>query len=82
MNFKTIENSTYYFNEDGSAHIGWLDLNGKKYYFDINGVMQKNTFIEGIELDNNGIARLDGAKMHKDGSTFTMMVVIKKIILK
>lgn len=82
LNFKTIENSTYYFNEDGSAHIGWLDLNGKKYYFDINGVMQKNTFIEGIELDNNGIARLDGAKMHKDGSTFTMMVVIKKIILK
>lgn len=27
--FRTIENSTYYFNEDGSAHIGWLDLNGK-----------------------------------------------------
>ena len=75
LNFKTIENSTYYFNEDGSAHIGWLDLNGKKYYFDINGVMQKNTYIEGIELDNNGIARLGWCKdaqgwkyIHNDGS--------------
>ena len=75
LDFKTIESSTYYFNEDGSAHIGWLDLNGKKYYFDINGVMQKNTFIEGIELDNNGIARLGWCKdaqgwkyIHNDGS--------------
>ena len=73
--FRTIENSTYYFNEDGSAHIGWLDLNGKKYYFDINGEMQKNITIEGIELDGDGIARLGWCKdvqgwkyIHDDGT--------------
>lgn len=30
--FKTVKGKTYYIDEDGSKHKGWLTLNGKRYY--------------------------------------------------
>ena len=31
--FVTINGDSYYINEDGSKQKGWLELEGKKYYF-------------------------------------------------
>lgn len=31
---------TFYIKEDGSRHIGWLDLDGKRYYLDNMGILQ------------------------------------------
>ena len=30
----------FYFNSDGEMQVGWQTINGKKYYFDSNGVMK------------------------------------------
>lgn len=34
----------YYFGEDGVKVTGWQQINNKTYYFDKNGIMQKNTW--------------------------------------
>ena len=31
--FVTINGKSYYINKDGSKQKGWLELDGKKYYF-------------------------------------------------
>ena len=36
----------YYFDENGNKVTGWMNLNEVKYYFDENGILQKNTWIE------------------------------------
>ena len=38
--FVTEASKTYYLREDGSRHVGWLELDGKRYYFDNMGIMQ------------------------------------------
>lgn len=39
--FKTVKKKTYFYNEDGKKHKGWLEHEGKTYYFDKKtGVME------------------------------------------
>lgn len=42
--FKEIDGNTYYFNEYGYKQTGYLYQGNDRYYFDSNGVMQKNYF--------------------------------------
>lgn len=42
--FKEIDGNTYYFNKDGYKQTGYLYQGNDCYYFDSNGVMQKNYF--------------------------------------
>ena len=45
--FVTQKGKTYYINKDGSKQKGWLELKGKKYYFDANsGEAVTNRFIQ------------------------------------
>lgn len=39
--WKVIKGKTYYFNNDGTMHKGFLKLNGKKYYFGEDGAAKK-----------------------------------------
>ena len=57
--WKTVGTSKCYYNtKDGHAHIGWVTLSGKKYYFDKNGYLLMNkTFRIG---DKTYIADKDG----------------------
>lgn len=51
--FQTINGKTYYIDADGSKHKGWLQLDGKRYYFNTKtGVQQK-----GWMQDSNGNKR-------------------------
>ena len=34
--FRTVKGKTYYIDDSGKKHQGWLNLNGKKYYFNNN----------------------------------------------
>ena len=44
----------YYFKADGSVYNGWLSSGGKWYYLK-DGVMQKNTTIDGYQIGSNGV---------------------------
>lgn len=37
--WQKIEDATYYFGEEGKAHVSWLELDGNKYCFDKDGKM-------------------------------------------
>lgn len=68
--FKTIQSNTYYFQNNGYVKTGWLLLNNSwymfnadgsmitgwhgDYYFDENGKMKANTFVEGYYLGADG----------------------------
>ena len=68
--FKTIQDKTYYFQNNGYVKTGWLLLNNSwymfnadgsmiigwhgDYYFDENGKMKANTFVEGYYLGADG----------------------------
>lgn len=58
----SYETKWYYYDADGNMYSEkWLELNGKKYYFDKNGVMLANTlssqYIDGkyYDFDKNGV---------------------------
>ena len=68
--FKTIQSKTYYFQNNGYVKTGWLLLNNSwymfnadgsmitgwhgDYYFDENGKMKANAFVEGYYLGADG----------------------------
>ena len=68
--FKIIQSKTYYFQNNGYVKTGWLLLNNSwymfnadgsmitgwhgDYYFDENGKMKANTFVEGYYLGADG----------------------------
>ena len=68
--FKKIQGKTYYFQSNGYVKTGWLSLNNSwyvfnadgsmitgwhgDYYFDENGKMKANTFVEGYYLGADG----------------------------
>ncbi len=39
--FKTIDEQTYYFDEEGRMAVGLVEIDGANYYFSINGHMKK-----------------------------------------
>ena len=43
--FRTYSGKTYYIDPDGSKHKGWLNLNGKKYYFNRKTGVQVKGFV-------------------------------------
>lgn len=54
------EDKTYYYEDDGKVHYGWLEIDGKQYYFHpVTGIMLKNTEykIDGAYyyFDENGV---------------------------
>lgn len=55
-----VLNKTYYFEDtkdirEGIMTIGWKNINGNWYYFDINGIMLKNTTTpDSYRVDANG----------------------------
>ena len=51
--FVTINGDSYYINEDGSKQKGWLELEGKKYYFNTKTGVQ----IKGWVTDSKGRKR-------------------------
>ena len=52
--WKVIKGKTYYFNNDGTMHKGFLKLNGKKYYFGEDGAAKKGFFI--VESSNGSVS--------------------------
>ena len=47
---------TYYLTESGAAAKGWVELDGKWYYFDRNnGDMKRGTTIDGYTLNDEGV---------------------------
>ena len=51
--FRTYSGKTYYIDSDGSKHKGWLNLNGKKYYFNRKTGVQ----VKGWAQDSKGRKR-------------------------
>ena len=51
--WKVIKGKTYYFNNDGTMHKGFLKLNGKKYYFGEDGAAKKGLFT--VESSNGAV---------------------------
>ena len=55
-----LEGQWYFFDENGYMKTGWIEWNGKKYYCNKAGVMQKNTTTpDGYILDENGTLKND-----------------------
>lgn len=58
--FTKVGNYTYYFNENGTAEVGWMTLEKKLYYFNAKGQMYRNTTqtISGktYKFDSQGVA--------------------------
>ena len=49
-------NRSYYLTESGAAAKGWVELDGKWYYFDrTNGDMKKSTTIDGYTVNKEGV---------------------------
>lgn len=58
-----FEDGDYLFGADGKMLFGWQTISGNKYYFDpSSGRMQKNTVVDGIWLNQNGVADPSGNK--------------------
>ncbi len=55
-----IGSSDYYY-ENGKAVTGWNRINGKKYYFESDGTMAKSTVVDGIRIDENGVADINAS---------------------
>ena len=51
--FVTINGDSYYINKDGSKQKGWLELEGKKYYFNTKTGVQ----VKGWVTDSKGRKR-------------------------
>ena len=52
--WEKIGEDWYYFKADGSVYNGWLSSGGKWYYLK-DGVMQKNTTIDGYQIGSDGV---------------------------
>ena len=70
-----IRDRTYYLQEDGTFKTGWVEKDGKKYYYEENGNLVKDTFkdIDGKKyaFDANGEmitnTEKDGYTIGEDG---------------
>ncbi|SFC90053.1 starch-binding protein [Butyrivibrio sp. YAB3001] len=62
--FVTPYYDSYYFDADGTAHVGWLTLDGDSYYFDEHGAMLKG--MQTIDGKTYLFDRNNGGKMVKD----------------
>jgi beta-glucanase (GH16 family) len=49
-----IKDYWYYLGDDGQRKSGWVHTNGNWYYLDQNGIMQRNTVIDGCTLNEYG----------------------------
>lgn len=49
----------YLYYKDGKAFTGWLDTNGKKYYFYADGILATGTRIDGHDVDENGVMKIE-----------------------
>ena len=52
--FQTINGKTYFFDEDGSVHTGWLYLKKGTYFFRSNGTMVKNQWVGNYYFTKSG----------------------------
>lgn len=53
-------NKTYYFNKDSIMMSGkWLEIDGKWYYFYVDGSLARNTKIDNYEVDENGMRKTE-----------------------
>ena len=43
--FITLQGYTYYFDADGTAHTGWLNIGHNYYFFNSNGAMMKQRWV-------------------------------------
>ncbi len=59
--WKTISGKTYYLNSKGVMQTGWQMISGKRYYFDSKGVMAKNTTVNGVKIDADGVAEISAS---------------------
>lgn len=61
VGWKKIEESWYYFNENGVMQTGWQNIDGKLYYLNKEGIMQTNWIETGdgkYYLNDNGAASI------------------------
>ncbi len=49
----------YYLMSDGSMSIGWNTIDGKDYYFDSSGRMERNKWIDDCYVKSNGAKAVD-----------------------
>ena len=48
------DDTNWRYEQDGSYATGWQWIDGKCYYFDSNGIMAKDTVIDGYTLNTDG----------------------------
>ena len=57
-----IGKTTYFFDNEGKQHVGWIKQSGKYYYYQIGkknkGYMLTNQKVNGITLSKNGVAKV------------------------
>lgn len=50
------DDSGKYYCSAGVPKTGWNDIEGKKYHFNIKGIMDKGITLDGYTIDNDGVA--------------------------
>ena len=77
--FNTENGKTYYLNENfETVKNGWYQISSKWYYFDAEGVLQKNTWIEGSYYVNAKGVRIAN-KMYTVGNDTYLFLADGKI---
>lgn len=61
--------SDWKYADNGTYLIGWQWIDGKSYYFDGNGIMAKNTVIDGYELNADGQWIVNGQVQIQESKT-------------
>ena len=55
--YTSPDNKTLYYDfESGAAYTGWHTIDEKIYYFDRYGVLYRSTSVNGVKVDENGVA--------------------------
>lgn len=66
---ETIGGKTYCFDEKGRQRVGWLNVDDNYYFFNVGaktkGYMRKNTTINGMRLNKQGVASVSSKNKKK-----------------
>lgn len=70
-NWETAGSDWKYREDDGTYASGWQWIDGKSYYFDSDGIMAKETTIDGYALNSDGQWVVDGVVQTQGTETST-----------
>lgn len=69
--FDQTHQKWFYLKEDGQrAENGWLTVAGKDYYFDANGILATNTWVNQYYVNANGVKAKDQWLFDQEGQSW------------